>query len=72
MNPTQSARRFRLSDLPPEILLYVFHSVDFFADLKSLVLTASFLNNVWKARACSISDAILFKIIDCFGEAVKL
>ena len=61
-----------LSNLPVEILLYILQAVDSLSDLKSLILTASRFNDVWKCHTASISSIILRKNIECFTEVSKL
>ena len=61
-----------LEQLPSELIVQVFKSIDDFSTLSSLICTSPTFYAVWQLNTSSISVAILPKTIDCFDDAREL
>lgn len=59
-------------DLPHELILIVFESLQSLSDLGALINTAPIFNNVWRTSTASISTAILPTAIECYPQAFSL
>ena len=61
-----------LDQLPSEIIIQIFKSIDDFSTLVSLICTSPTLYAVWQLNMSSICTAVLPKTIDCFDDAQEL
>lgn len=59
-------------NLPSEIILHVFQSVDSFAEVVALNRTRRIFHDTWRLNATSICNAVLPQAIDCFFDAQEL
>ncbi|CAF9922798.1 MAG: hypothetical protein ALECFALPRED_002228 [Alectoria fallacina] len=58
-----------LSDLPTELIVHVFKSVDNISSASTLSQASRHLHNVWRYNLASILDAVLRQVIECYDEA---
>lgn len=59
-------------NLPPELILNIFQSLDNFASVIALVRTSRIFYHTWLSNPASISDAILPRVIHFFEQASQL
>lgn len=59
-------------NLPPELILNIFQSLDNFASVNALVRTSRIFYHTWLSNPASISDAVLPRVIHFFEQASKL
>ncbi|CAD6589962.1 MAG: hypothetical protein ASARMPREDX12_004090 [Alectoria sarmentosa] len=58
-----------LSDLPTELIVHVFKSVDDINSASTLSQTSRYLHIIWRYNLTSIFDAVLPQMIECYDEA---
>ncbi|CAD6576422.1 MAG: hypothetical protein ASARMPRED_007723 [Alectoria sarmentosa] len=58
-----------LSDLPTELIVHVFKSVDDISSASTLSQTSRYLHIIWRYNLTSIFDAVLPQMIECYDEA---
>ena len=69
--PTWPSGVARLSDLPPEIVLYVLKELNV-SGLYAAIRSHRIFNDSWKFNTRLISAAVLSKSVECYPAAVKL
>ncbi|KAF6225926.1 hypothetical protein HO173_012698 [Letharia columbiana] len=69
---TPAAPKSSFSDLPAEIIIQVFKSVDDFSTAAALSNVSRNLFTIWKQDLPSICRAVLPRTVDCFDEAQDL
>ena len=61
-----------LSDLPTELILHLFKSVDNISSAAVLSQTSRHLHSVWRYSLSSICDSVLPREIECYDQARQL
>ena len=59
-------------NLPPELILNIFRSLDNFRSVNALVRTSRIFYHTWLSNPASISDAVLPRVVYFFEQASKL
>ena len=64
--------KMSLSDLPNELIVHVFKSVDNIGSAAALSQASHHLHKVWRYNLPSICDAVLPRMIECYEQAHQL